>query len=124
MFTQEQIEFINQLIDARVARHTQQGQSHHSLSQVRSLILVNLYEFKTFCLGGEFHVATLTSFLKQKTELTLRDNELMSRGKEVSPLTRFESQVHTCLMKWRNPPIERATRRGYYRFVNSSQPQP
>jgi hypothetical protein len=118
MFTQDQINFINQLIDDRIAHHAQSERKKsrmrdfHTINDIRDLILSNLEEFRAFCCGDEFYIATLTSFLKLKTELTAHY------------MTRFESQVQSCFPKWHDAPIERASRRGYYRFVNSDQAQP
>ena len=130
MFTQEQINFINQLIDDRIAYHAQPDcqesrmREFHTIGDIRALILFNLEEFKAFCFGDEFHIATLTSFLKLKTELTADDKESMPQGKASNPMTRFESQVQSVFSKWHDAPIERAARRGYYQFVNSDQAQP
>ena len=130
MFTQEQINFINQLIDDRIAHHAQPDRQKsrmrdfHTIGDIRALILANLEEFRAFCFGDEFHIATLTSFLKLKTELTANDKEPMPQGKASNPTTRFESQVQSVFAKWHDAPIERAARRGYYRFVNSDQAQP
>ena len=130
MFTQDQIDLINQLIDYRVAHHAQSNHQanhprhFHTISEIRSLILANLEEFRAFCFGEEFHIATLTSFLKQKTELTAHDKQLMPQGNTINCMTRFEQQVQSCFSKWHNRPIEKAARRGYYQFVNSRQAQP
>ena len=128
MFTQDEINFINQLIDARIAHHAQSDRQEsrmrdfHTIGDIRALIVANLEEFRVFCFGDEFHIATLTSFLKLKTELTAYDKETLSQGK--NKVTRFESQVRSVFSKWRNAPIKRAARRGYYRFVNLRQTQP
>jgi glutathione S-transferase len=72
MFTQDQINFINQLIDDRIAHHAQSERKKsrmrdfHTINDIRDLILSNLEEFRAFCCGDEFHIATLTSFLKLK----------------------------------------------------------
>ena len=130
MFTQDQINFINQLIDARFAHHAQfdrqesRMRDFHTIGDIRALIIANLEEFRAFCFGDEFHIATLTSFLKLKTELTADDKEPMPQGKASNPMTRFESQVQSVFPKWHDAPMERAARRGYYRFVNSRQAQP
>jgi hypothetical protein len=130
MFTQDQINFINQLIDERIAHHAQFDRQEsrmrvfHTIGDIRALIVANLEEFRAFCFGDEFHIATLTSFLKLKTELTADDKEPMPQGKASNPMTRFESQVQSVFSKWHDAPIERAARRGYYRFVNLRQAQP
>ena len=130
MFTQEQINFINQLIDDRIAHHAQPDcqksrmRDFHTINDIRTLIVENLEEFRSFCSGDEFHIATLTSFLKLQTDLTAHDKEPMPQGKAGNPTTRFESQVQSVFSKWHYAPIERAARRGYYRFVNSDQAQP
>ena len=130
MFTQDQINFISQLIDARIAHHSRPDHQNsrmrdfHTIGDIRVLILANLEEFRAFCFGDEFHIATLTSFLKLKTELTADDKEPMPQGKASNPMTRFESQVQSVFSKWHDAPIERAARRGYYRFVNLRQTQP
>ena len=128
MFTQDQINFINQLIDDRIAHHAQpdrqQSRIFHTINDIRTLIVENLEEFRSFCSGDEFHIATLTSFLKLKTELTAHDKEPMPQSKAGNPMTRFESQVQSVFSKWHDAPIERAARRGYYRFVNPHQDQP
>ena len=130
MFTQDQINFINQLIDARIAHHAQPDRQQsrmrdfHTISDIRFLIVEYLEEFRDFCSGDEFHIATLTSFLKLKTELTAHDKEPMPQGKAGNPMTRFESQVQSVFSKWHDAPIERAARRGYYRFVNPCQARP
>jgi len=130
MFTQDQINFINQLIDDRIAHHAQPDRQQsrmrdfHTIGDIRALILANLEEFRAFCFGDEFHIATLTSFLKLKTELTAHDKEPMPQGKASNPTTRFESQVQSVFSKWHNAPIKRAARRGYYLFVNPHQDQP
>jgi len=130
MFTQDQINFINQLIDDRIAHHAQPDRQQsrmrdfHTISDIRFLIVEYLEEFRDFCSGDEFHIATLTSFLKLKTELTAYDKEQMPQGKASNPTTRFESQVQSVFSKWHDAPIERAARRGYYRFVNPCQARP
>jgi len=127
MFTQDQINFISQLIDARIAHHAQLDHQNsrmrdfHTIGDIRALILANLEDFRSFCSGDEFHIATLSSFLKLKTELTAHDKELMPQGKASNPATRFESQVQSVFSKWHNAPIERAIRRGYYRFVDPEE---
>jgi len=129
-FTQDQINFINQLIDDRIAHHARPDcqksrmRAFHSISDIRDLIVENLEEFRSFCAGDDFHIATLTSFLKLQTELIAGDKELMSQGKAGNQMTRFELQVQSVVSKWHDAPIERAARRGYYRFVNSDQDQP
>jgi uncharacterized Rmd1/YagE family protein len=128
MFTQDEINFINQLIDARIAHHAQLDHQNsrmrdfHTIGDIKALILKNVEEFRSFCSGDEFHLATLTMFLKMHTELTAYDKETLSQGK--NKVTRFESQVRSVFSKWRNAPIKRAARRGYYRFVNLRQTQP
>ena len=128
MFTQDQINFINQLIDDRIAHHAQpdrqQSRIFHTINDIRTLIVENLEEFMSFCSGDEFHIATLTSFLRLQTKLTAHDKELIPQGKGGNPMTRFESQVQSVFSKWHDAPIERAARRGYYRFVNPHQDQP
>jgi hypothetical protein len=126
MFTQDQINFINQLIDDRIAHHAQPDRQQsrmrdfHTIKDIRFLIVEYLEEFRDFCFGDEFHIATLASFLKLKTELTAHDKELMPQGRAGNPVTRFESQVQSALAKW-PAPIERAARHGYYRLVNFDQ---
>jgi len=95
----------------------------HTIGDIKALILTNLEEFRAFCSGDEFHIATLITFLKMQTELTAYDKEIMPKGKD-NPATRFESQVHSVFSKWPDAPMERAARRGYYRFVNLRQTQP
>jgi hypothetical protein len=130
MFTQEQINFINQLIDDRIAHHAQPDcqksrmRAFHTINDIRALILSNLEEFRAFCFGDEFHIATLITFLKRQTELTAHDKELMPQGKAGNYMTRFESQVQSVFSNWHDAPIERAARRGYYRFMDSDQAQP
>jgi len=128
MFTQDQINFINQLIDARIAHHAQpdrqQSRIFHTINDIRTLIVEYLEDFRDFCSGDEFHIATLTLFLKLKTKLTAHDKERMPQGKAGNPMTRFESQVQSVFSKWHDAPIERAARRGYYRFVNPCQARP
>jgi hypothetical protein len=130
MFTEDQLNFIRQLIDDRIAHYARlnhqanRPHSFHTINDIRTLILTNLEEFSGFCSGDEFHISTLTSFLKRNTELTADDKEPMQRGKANNPMTRFEQQVQSCFSKWHNPPIEKAARRGYYRFVNPRQAQP
>ena len=131
MFTQDQINFISQLIDARIAHHAQLDHQNsrirdfHTIGDIRSLIVENLEEFRSLCSGDEFHIATLTTFLKLQTELTAYDKETKPQGKHKdNPATRFEAQVQRAFPKWHNAPIERAARRGYYRFVNLRQTQP
>jgi hypothetical protein len=127
MFTQDQINFISQLIDDRIAHHAQLDHQNsrmrdfHTIGDIRALILANLEDFRSFCSGDEFHIATLTSFLKLKTELTAYDKEPMPQGKASNPMTRFESQVQSIFSKWHNAPIERAARRGYYRCVDPEE---
>jgi hypothetical protein len=130
MFTQDQINFINQLIDDRIAHHAQPDRQQsrmrdfHTIKDIRFLIVEYLEEFRDFCFGDEFHIATLTSFLKLKTELTAYDKEPKPKGRAGNRMTRFESQVQSALAKWHGAPIERAARRGYYRLVNFDQAQP
>ena len=128
MFTQDQINFINQLIDDRIAHHAQpdrqQSRIFHTINDIRFLIVEYLEEFRDFCSGDEFHIATLTSFLRLQTKLTAHDKEPMPKGKTNNSMTRFESQVQGVFYNWHDAPIERAARRGYYRFVNPQQDLP
>ena len=130
MFTQDQINYINHLIDDRIAHHAQPDRQQsrmrdfHTTNDIRFLIVEYLEEFRDFCSGDEFHIATLTSFLKLQTKLTAHDKEPMTQGKTGNTMTRFESQVQNCFYNWHDAPIERAARRGYYRFVNPCQARP
>lgn len=131
MFTQDQINFISELINERIAHHAQLDHQNsrirhfHTIGDIRALIVENLEEFRSLCSGDEFHIATLITFLKLQTELTAYDKETQpQRRHNDNPGTRFESQVRHVFSKWHNAPIERASRRGYYRFVNLRQTQP
>jgi hypothetical protein len=120
MFNQQQIDFINHLIDQRIAeskqRQTAKAQKpYHTTHDIRAIVHENWPEFQSYVGKIPFHVATFRHFVAMHTTMRPKDSELLSNGKaKPSFAPRFESQCANALDKWPNGKILSAGRNGYY----------
>jgi hypothetical protein len=130
-FTQEQIFFLEKLIDQRIQTALGKKQEpiqhplpiaapkqYHTLIEIRTLITDYLQEIVEYFGQGEFDIAILRHFLARKTAMKRGDLEMVSdRQKGV---TRWDSQVLAAINQdWPTTPIITTKKRRIYRLSES-----
>lgn len=125
-FTPSQVDYIKQLIDERIGlkKSLNNNSSHHSLPEIRQLILVNQETLKARFNGQVFTVAVFQFALSEHTNLREGDKVLM--GETTHCYTRWHQQVGNVLAgQWpkSQAPIikvggENGAYRGVYRFAD------
>ena len=123
MLTQEDIEFIQLLIDDRInaskAKGTETDKDYHTTHAIRALIRQTLPEFRQWVGTEPFPLDMLRFFLRSRANLLPSDLETISAGKgKISHVTRFDNQVGNAihLSVWPDSPF-RPVRTGYYRLL-------
>ena len=126
MLTPEDIEFIELLIDERIAANKTKeliekprantSKQYHTVSDIRSLIRKTLPEFKQWVGDQPFPIDLLRFFLSQRTNLLPDDLENTEDSKA---LPRFHRQVVHSIRNdhWPDCPFEPAGPRSYYQLV-------
>lgn len=124
MFTSEQIQFIESLIDKRLLSAKTQlfstGKNYHTTNDIRRVFINNLQDFSKFVGLQAFTLDVIRMFLRTKIELLPGDEELNPSD---HTLTRFDRQVANALCPdtWAESPLRKAKngRRGHYELETS-----
>ena len=121
MLTQEDIEYIQLMIDERIAsseakpRAPRIEKDYHTVYDIRDLIMGHLAEFKQW-IGAEcFQLTLLRHFLAQRVTYKARDLEIMPNGKSgTSHVTRFDQSVANAIQTWKHGPFRKTDKPGHY----------
>jgi len=124
MLTQEDIEFIQLLIDQRIATFKQpavkpqQDKNYHTVYEIRDIIMMMLPEFKQWINKESFQVTLLRHFLAIHVNQKPGDFEIILNGKNKgqSQLTRFNQQIANAIQTWRHGPFIKTDTPGTYLF--------
>lgn len=125
MFSPDQIRFIEELIDQKIAGTRPRGlavkasQEYHSVHEIRFLITKHLGEFRQWIGVNEFHLSLLRHFLAQRVTMRELDKEIMKNGRanKVPTTTRFDMQVTNALQNWQCVPFVKTDKTGFYTFA-------
>lgn len=128
MFTPEQINFIEGLIDKKIqasAAAPPRGKAattkdYHTVREIRDLIMKHLDEWREFAFGKDFPLAALRFFLRTKVEMRPGDVEIAKNG---NGEMRFDAQVGNALSvdHWPECPFIRSSRIGHWKFKDECQ---
>ena len=126
MFSPEEIRFIEQMIDDRIAIKgcTAYKRPFHTTSDIRVEIVRRLDDFKKWVGSDTFSISVLKHFLRNALDLTEMDTEIMqrSRGQEERrggierTYCMFDEVVQRAMRSWPGSPFCDGYPRGYYRF--------
>lgn len=120
MFTPEQIAFIEDLVDRRIAAHLGKRRrrkgDYHTVPELRDLTLKALPALMALVGGNAFSIDILRFHIKNKT--VLRPGDHKPAGKTPHGSTRFDAQVANAInsINWPECPIVKTSRMGYYRI--------
>jgi hypothetical protein len=124
-FTEQQIEELHRIVDSRVAHVLLMKDSaykkkanHHSVSEIRNLIIEHFPKLAKELGNGEFDIAILRFLLRKYIKLREADTEYL----EGACMERFDNQIGNALRSdgWIGGcPIESTARPGKYRIVGS-----
>ena len=119
MFTLQEIEAIEALIDKKIAAHNafQPVKHYHSIPEIRALILQTLPKLRDMVGTKEFPLSFYRWFLRNRTTCVPGDDVTMRRDGQNTTLTRFDSQVSGALnaKSWPDCPIKKV-RLGIYQI--------
>lgn len=99
MLTQEDIEFIQLLIDERIAASNNSKpkarklKDYHTVYDIRDLIRQHLAEFRQWVGQETFQIALLRHFLANHTTMRPLDQEQMTTGSHGGAISKFDQQV-------------------------------
>lgn len=124
MFTEEQITFLEQLIDQRIAQSKRPlvntDKPYHTVPELRKLIMDNLQALKARFRNREFKIEVFRFILAEYTKLRPGDEELNGDEKHGRP--RWDQQVGNAVTApWPNeqsPFVRIDGKDGTYRFVD------
>jgi hypothetical protein len=122
-FTPEQIAFIDKMIADRLLQlkvKTATVKNHHSLPEIRLLIMTHIEAIKKELGADDFDLSVLRFVLKKHTKLRSEDEQYMKSSKCI----RFDNQVANAIRSdgWPNGcPIESTGKPRKYRFTESPQ---
>lgn len=121
MLTQEDIQYIQLMIDERIESskvrpHSGRAEKdYHTTYDIRDLIMDHLAEFKQWIGAESFQLALLRHFLAQRTTLRPRDLEIINNGRSnTSHIRRFDQQVANAVQEWRHGPFQKTDKPGHY----------
>jgi len=123
MFTPEQLTFLENLIDGRIARSKRPfvntNKPYHSIPEIRKLIMDNLQSLKTRFGDQEFKIEVFRFVLSEYTELRPGDEEPI--GEDRHSRSRWRQQAGEAVSAWpggHSPFIKIDGKHGTYRFRN------